>query len=84
MTTTRQDVRYLVIVSRERPELYDELTRRFSDDPTVEVIVDRRVAERRQRDVERGNDRRTSDRRQATMQVTASLWLAGYVIVRVN
>ncbi len=71
-------------MSRERPELYDELTRRFCEDPTVEVIVDRRVAERRQSDVVRREERRTADRREGTMQVTASLWLAGYVIVRVK
>src|SRR5688572_26861325 len=29
------DVRYLVIVSRERPDLLAELTRRFAGDPAV-------------------------------------------------
>lgn len=77
-------VRYLVIVSRERPDLYEELSRRFADDPTARVFYDRRAGDRRQRDAPAPTERRRTDRRQATMQVTAGLWLAGYVIVRVG
>ncbi|MBI2217277.1 MAG: hypothetical protein HYU51_08270 [Candidatus Rokubacteria bacterium] len=84
MTAETADVRYLVIVSRERPDLFDELKRRFAGDPTVQVLLDRRVGERRQREHARPGERRGRDRREATMHVTASLWLAGYVIVRVR
>lgn len=77
-------VRYLVIVSRERPDLYEELTRRFAGDPTARVFYDRRVGDRRQREHPTADERRGTDRRQSTMQVTAGLWLAGYVIVRVG
>jgi hypothetical protein len=40
-------VRYLYIVSREHRWLYRHLVERFQDDPDVEVILDRRVGERR-------------------------------------
>jgi hypothetical protein len=40
-------VRYLYIVSREHQWLYRHLLERFHDDPDVQVILDRRVAERR-------------------------------------
>ena len=40
-------VRYLYIVSREHQWLYRHLLERFQDDPDVDVILDRRVAERR-------------------------------------
>lgn len=35
--------RYLFIVSREDPALYETLKRRFADDVNVEVIQDRRL-----------------------------------------
>jgi hypothetical protein len=84
MTADTAELRYVLIVSRERPELYDEMRRRFTGDATVDVVVDRRVGDRRHRDEGRSDDRRRGDRRQAAMHVTASLWLAGYVIVRVR
>jgi hypothetical protein len=77
-------VHYLVIVSRERPELLAELERRFAEDKTVTVIVDRRVDERRQLEARTVAERRRGDRRSPAMQVSASLWLAGYVVVRVS
>ena len=40
-------VRDLYIVSREHQWLYRHLVERFEDDPDVEVILDRRVSERR-------------------------------------
>jgi hypothetical protein len=84
MATPGTDVRYLVIVSRERPELLAELERRFGGEPGVTVLLDRRVADRRQHDARFADDRRERDRRTPAIQVSASLWLAGYVIVRVS
>jgi hypothetical protein len=40
-------VRDLFIVSRGEPELYEYLRRRFAGREDVEVIMDRRVADRR-------------------------------------
>ena len=36
--------RYLFVVSRQHPQLYELLIERFQDDRNVEVILDRRVA----------------------------------------
>jgi len=52
--------RYLFIVSRAHPGLYDVLRERFGGDRNVEVILDRRVGERRKRN---RRERVRSDRR---------------------
>jgi hypothetical protein len=41
---------YCVVPEELAPELYDKLAEYYADDPNVEVIVDRRRAERRARD----------------------------------
>lgn len=55
--------RYLLIVVRDRPDLWDMLRRRFAGDPEVRVILDRRQRERRQRVQVQELDRRRADRR---------------------
>ena len=40
---------YCVIPPALADELYDKLTEYYKDDPAVEVIIDRRKAERRER-----------------------------------
>ncbi len=61
---TRSDtVQYLFIVSRDQPEVYDRLTRDFAWDKAVQVILDRRVGERRQRAQGTGPERRRACRR---------------------
>jgi hypothetical protein len=58
---------HLVIVARDNVELYDYLAEKFSGDPNVRVILDRRQAERRRDDAgdDAGTDaeRRQTDRR---------------------
>jgi hypothetical protein len=58
-------VRYLYVVSREHQWLYRYLVERFQDDPDVDVVLDRRLGERRTEPsappVER--ERRRSERR---------------------
>ncbi|HET7873949.1 MAG TPA: hypothetical protein VFN71_00385 [Methylomirabilota bacterium] len=56
-----------VVVPRTAPALYGYLRRKFADDPTVEVILDRRGGQRRQgkkghRPERRGDERRNSSR----------------------
>jgi hypothetical protein len=60
-------VRYLYIVSREHRWLYRHLVERFQDDPDVEVILDRRVSERRAQPSgpRPEQERRRSERRRA-------------------
>src|SRR5205823_718306 len=40
---------YCVVPEELAPELYDQLASYYSDDPNVEVIIDRRKSERRSR-----------------------------------
>ncbi len=50
--------RYLVIVSRDRPDLVECLTAAHGHKPEVKILLDRRVAQRR----EYGADRRSAYR----------------------
>ena len=54
----------LVIVRRGHFATFELLVRTFADDPTVQIIWDRRIGERRSGGAAAGNaDRRRSDRR---------------------
>jgi len=53
-----------VIVPRTAPALFAYLKEKFSDDRTISVIMDRRIAERRRLNETPRTERRQSDRRQ--------------------
>jgi hypothetical protein len=59
----RQMPRYLFIVTRGYPEVYADLQRQFLGNPEVEVLVDRRMSERRERPDPHNPERRRSERR---------------------
>jgi len=67
------------IVSRHRPKLHEYLQNEFAGNDEVAVIVDRRLGDRRLREVEHGPERRQTDRRQA--QVDERLQSLGWAIV---
>ena len=54
---------YCVVPQELADELYDKLTAYYADDPNVEVIVDRRKAERRGATDGGGGNRQRRDRR---------------------
>ena len=56
--------RHVFVVSRHHARLYDYLIERFQDDKKVEVILDRRVGERRSGGLSAGPERRSADRRE--------------------
>lgn len=56
-------VRNLIILSRERADLFEQLSKDFSDDKEIEVVLDRRFGERRQRTVSHQTERRRTERR---------------------
>lgn len=58
-------MRHFFIVSRDHPWLYAHLVERFRDDSKVDVILDRRIGERRSAisSVVTQHDRRKTDRR---------------------
>ncbi len=60
----------LVIVRRGHFATFELLTRTFSDDPSVQIIWDRRIGERRQslRSAADGERRRSDRRRQPPLQ----------------
>ena len=55
--------RYLFIVPQDQPELHEHLRRDFSNDNEVQVLLDRRIADRRQRLEPYTPERRRADRR---------------------
>ena len=60
-----QRVIYCVVPHELADELFDKLVDYYADDPNVQVIVDRRKGERRQRGCSGGGEHRTRDRRRA-------------------
>lgn len=55
--------RYLFVVARSHPEVYADLKRQFLGNPDVEVLLDRRLSDRRQRRDEHEPERRRGERR---------------------
>ena len=51
--------RYLFVVSRQHPYLYELLVERFQDDKNVEVVLDRRSATRKPAEQYGTEDRRS-------------------------
>jgi len=65
-TTRRHDeepemVRQLIIVARNREQLYERLKRAFAGNATVRVLLDRRAVERRERSGPYAGERRQGD-----------------------
>jgi hypothetical protein len=56
--------RTVFVVSRRHPDLYQYLRERFASDTAVEIILDRRVSQRRQRHTSHHVERRRVERRQ--------------------
>ena len=77
---------HLFIVSRQQLDLYRYLSREFSSESDVEVILDRRYGERRIRG-ERGGtprgDRRQTDRR-GQKDIGSQINTLGYTFVRLS
>jgi len=74
-------VRYLLIVARNQPDLWRYLKQNFAGDEKVEVILDRRRGERRQRVQAYGPERRRAARR-GPSSIDNDLCYRSYVIVR--
>lgn len=71
----------LLIVRREDLGLYQRLQEQFTDDQTVEVVIDRRRAERRQTSLSHEPDRRRRDRRRDEGDVSLALASVGWAEV---
>jgi hypothetical protein len=53
----------LFIVARGNDRLYEDLRQQFAANPDVEVLIDRRYADRRQSQTSHNPERRSGDRR---------------------
>lgn len=73
--------RRLFIIVRGDPGLYDFIKRRWLGDERVEVIVNRRRAERRRRNVRPDVDRRRWDRRLDQRDQEVALRSSGWIEV---
>jgi len=72
--------RYLVIAAPDREELYEYFKQRFSRAATIEIVRERRLADRRQGAAEPPLERRRRDRR-APPAFDAELRAFGFAIV---
>jgi hypothetical protein len=75
--------RLLFIVKADRAELYESLRRTFDGDDTVEVVQDRRHAERRGNRRAITREHRTSERRKSP-ELDRQLRTRGYAVVGVT
>lgn len=70
---------YLLIVALDRPQVYEYLRQVFSSDKPIQVLLDRRRGERRQRNEPHAPERRRGQRRSAAGRHPRSDW---FVFVR--
>lgn len=75
--------RVVFVVSRQHRDLYAYLSERFATDPAVEVVLDRRLGERRQRIAPPVTDRRRADRRRRP-EVDAELQVRSHAIITLS
>lgn len=75
--------RNVFIVSRQHRDLYTYLRERFASDPAVEVILDRRFGQRRQRQAPVDAERRRRDRRERP-EVEVELQTRSHAIITID
>lgn len=73
--------RGLLVVARNRPDLFEQLSWWFREIEGVQVIFDRRHADRRQRVERRERERRRGERRRR-VGIEAELRAHGFVLIR--
>lgn len=71
------------MVGRGRRALYDSLRRTFADDDFVQVVLDRRIAERRRRRARPRQTERRGAPRRAQREIDTQLRARGYAVVGV-
>jgi len=80
---SNKTAKQLIVVARDQQRLYEYARRAFAGNPTVEIVLDRRRAERRREDELRTPERRRGDRR-VTLEVDDRLRTTGWAIVRLD
>lgn len=74
-------VRGLIIVTRDQPDLWASLTQHFVANEDVQVLLDRRQGDRRQRVQTLGRERRGAERRRPP-SIETDVRFRQFVIVR--
>ena len=74
--------RCLIVVSRTHPTLHEALSRVFGEDASTEMVVDRRIQQRRSLRIWTSTERRRADRRQH--QVDDDLRTTGWALVQLR
>jgi hypothetical protein len=75
--------RQLIVVAPGREHLYNFFRRAFAGNPTVQVILDRRVVDRRQHAASRERERRRRLRR-SPLRIDGTLRAEGWTIIRLS
>jgi hypothetical protein len=75
-----ETVRQLIIVARNREDLYEHLKRAFAENETIRVLLDRRVVDRRARPRPYAAERRKGDRR-SPFKIDGLLRAIGWAVV---
>lgn len=79
--TAGRNVRGLIIVSRDQPDLWQALAREFGQSQEIRVLLDRRQGERRRDNQAHTPDRRGADRR-SLPRIEDDVRSRQYVLVR--
>jgi hypothetical protein len=75
--------RTVYIVARDHPELYAYLRERFTCDGEVDVILDRRIVQRRRVNMPRSPERRRTERR-ARPEADTELQIRSHAIITLS
>ena len=78
-----QPAKQIVVIARDRQKLFEYTKRAFSGNSSVEVVLDRRRAERRTGDRGSSSDRRRGDRRLMS-EIDNHLRALGWAVVRLD
>lgn len=75
--------RQFIVVVRDRKHLYNYFRLAFAGNPTVHVILDRRILDRRQHAASRKRERRRRNRR-SPLRIDGTLRAEGWIIIRLR
>jgi hypothetical protein len=82
--TNAQVAKQILVVARDRQKLYEYAKRAFSGNATVEVILDRRSAERRRTGDRSGAPERRRGDRRLLLEIDNHLRALGWAVVRLD
>ena len=73
--------RLLFIVAERRRPLYDSLRRTFAGDDTVQIVLNRRIADRRRKKPRTRTSERRQKERRAQREIDRQIGARGYAVV---